>query len=77
MSPILGITILLAAALLGGIIALRLKQPVVLGYLIVGAVAGPYALGIFKDQAVIETAATIGVALLMFTLGPGIIFWAA
>ena len=69
MSPILGITVLLAAALVGGIIALRLKQPVVLGYLIVGVIAGPYALGIFKDTAIIETAATIGVALLMFTLG--------
>jgi CPA2 family monovalent cation:H+ antiporter-2 len=69
LSPIMGITILLAAALIGGIIALRLKQPVVLGYLIVGVIAGPYALGIFKDQAIIETAATIGVALLMFTLG--------
>jgi monovalent cation:H+ antiporter-2, CPA2 family len=69
LNPILGITILLSAALIGGIIALRLRQPVVLGYLIVGAVAGPHALGIFKDLDVIETAATIGVALLMFTLG--------
>ena len=69
MSPIIGITILLAAALVGGIIAMRLKQPVVLGYLIVGVVAGPHALGLLKDQTVVQTAATIGVALLMFTLG--------
>jgi monovalent cation:H+ antiporter-2, CPA2 family len=68
-NPILGITILLAAALVGGIIALRLKQPVVLGYLVVGVIAGPYALGILKDTDIIQTAATIGVALLMFTLG--------
>jgi monovalent cation:H+ antiporter-2, CPA2 family len=69
LNPLLGITVLLAAALVGGILAIRLKQPVVLGYLIVGVVAGPYALGIIKDTSVIETAATIGVALLMFTLG--------
>jgi CPA2 family monovalent cation:H+ antiporter-2 len=69
LDPIIGITILLAAALVGGIIALRLKQPVILGYLIIGVVAGPHALGLLNDVAVIETAATIGVALLMFSLG--------
>lgn len=69
MDPIIGITILLAAALVGGLIAVRLKQPIIVGYLVVGVVAGPYALGIFTDTEMIETAATIGVSLLMFTLG--------
>ncbi len=69
MDPIIGITILLAAALVGGIIALRLKQPVILGYLIVGVIAGPHALGLLSNVAVVESAATIGVALLMFSLG--------
>jgi len=63
------IAILLAAALLGGMIAHRLRQPLVLGYLVVGMVVGPHALGVVEDVALVETAATIGVALLMFTLG--------
>lgn len=62
-------TILLAAALVGGMIAHRLRQPVILGYLIVGAVLGPYGLGLIRDSSVVEAAAAIGVALLMFTLG--------
>jgi monovalent cation:H+ antiporter-2, CPA2 family len=69
LDPIIGITILLAAALVGGVIALRLKQPVILGYLIVGVITGPHALGLFKNLTVIQSAAAIGVALLMFTLG--------
>ncbi|MBI2288311.1 MAG: cation:proton antiporter [Chloroflexi bacterium] len=69
MSPVISIAILLAAALVGGMIAHRLKQPVILGYLIVGVAVGPHALGLVGDLALIEAAATIGVALLMFTLG--------
>lgn len=47
----------------------RLRQPVILGYLAIGVVMGPHALGVITDLAVVEAAATIGVALLMFTLG--------
>lgn len=67
--PVISFAILLGAALVGGMIAHRLRQPVILGYLLVGVVAGPHALGLVKDLALIEAAATIGVALLMFTLG--------
>jgi len=62
-------TILLGAALVGGMIAHRLRQPVILGYLIVGVAIGPHAFGLVDDLALIEAAATIGVALLMLTLG--------
>ena len=67
--PVISIAILLAAALVGGMIAHRLRQPVILGYLVVGVVVGPYALGLVSDLVLIEAAATMGVALLMFTLG--------
>ena len=67
--PVVGITILLAAALVGGMIAHRLRQPVILGYLAIGVAVGPHALGVVDDVALIEATATIGVALLMFTLG--------
>ena len=66
---VINFTILLGAALVGGMIAHRLRQPVILGYLIVGAVVGPHALGLVDDLVLIEAAATIGVALLMLTLG--------
>jgi len=69
LDPVISIAILLAAALVGGMIAHRLRQPVILGYLVVGIAVGPYALGLVSDLVLIEAAATMGVALLMFTLG--------
>jgi CPA2 family monovalent cation:H+ antiporter-2 len=67
--PVVAIAVLLAAALVGGMIAHRLKQPIILGYLVIGIAVGPHALGLVEDLEIIKTAATIGVALLMFTLG--------
>lgn len=61
--------ILLVAALVGGMIAHRLRQPVILGYLIIGAAVGPYALKLVNDLTIVQVSATIGVALLMLTLG--------
>jgi len=66
---VINVTILLGAALVGGMIAHRLRQPVILGYLIVGVVVGPHALGLVDDVVLVEAAATAGVALLMLTLG--------
>jgi len=68
-SAIASLAILLMAALVGGMIAHRLRQPIILGYLLIGAAIGPHALGWVSDQALVESVATIGVALLMFTLG--------
>ncbi|MBM3118866.1 MAG: sodium:proton exchanger [Chloroflexi bacterium] len=67
--PIVNIAIVLAAALIGGMIAHRLRQPVILGYLVVGVAVGPYGFGVVSDIELIEALATIGVALLMFTVG--------
>jgi len=67
--PVVNITIVLVAALVGGLIAHRLGQPVILGYIVVGIAIGPYGLGVVKDLLLIEDLATIGVVLLMFTVG--------
>ncbi|MFC1909209.1 cation:proton antiporter [Chloroflexota bacterium] len=69
LDPVVTIAILLAAALVGGMIAHRLRQPIILGYLVIGVAVGPHALGLIGDLELVEAAATIGVALLMFTLG--------
>ncbi len=68
-NPVVSLAILLVAALIGGMMAHRLRQPIILGYLVIGAAIGPHALGWVSDQGLVETMATIGVALLMFTLG--------
>ncbi|MBI2934502.1 MAG: cation:proton antiporter [Chloroflexi bacterium] len=66
---VVNFTVLLGAALVGGMIAHRLRQPIILGYLIVGIAIGPHMAGLVNDVALIEASAIIGVALLMLTLG--------
>lgn len=59
----------LGAASVGGYLANRLKQPVLLGYLLSGIVVGPAGLGLVKGEGSIQSLAEIGVALLLFALG--------
>ena len=64
------IAIILVAGLVGGIIAQRLNQPLILGYIAAGIVLGPVTGGTFiSDPHDIELLAEIGVALLLFALG--------
>ena len=66
---ILDLAIAFGAALGGGLIARLLKQPALLGYLIAGIVIGPHVLGFIWSTEDIQILATIGVVLLLFTLG--------
>jgi CPA2 family monovalent cation:H+ antiporter-2 len=64
------LVIIVVAALCGGIVAQRLRQPLILGYILAGVVVGPHTGGItVSDVHVIERLAEIGVALLLFGLG--------
>jgi CPA2 family monovalent cation:H+ antiporter-2 len=64
------IAIIIVAALVGGLIAQHLKQPLVLGYILAGVIVGPYTGGItVTDVHNIELLSEIGVALLLFGLG--------
>ncbi len=64
------IVIIVVAALLGAIIAQKLRQPLILGYILAGIVVGPYTGGVtVGDIHEIELLAEIGVALLLFALG--------
>ena len=48
----------------------RLRQPVVLGYLLAGAIVGPHTpIPLFADAATVHTLSELGVILLMFALG--------
>lgn len=64
------IAIILVAALIGGLIAQRLGQPLLLGYIFAGVMVGPNTGGVtISDVHTIELLAEIGVALLLFALG--------
>ncbi len=66
---IIDITTVLGASALGGFIAYRLRQPVLLGYLVSGLVIGPFGLGLISQIEDIKALAEIGVAFLLFALG--------
>jgi CPA2 family monovalent cation:H+ antiporter-2 len=64
------IAIIIVAALLGGLIAQMLRQPLIIGYILAGVAVGPYTGGITVTEIHnIELLAEIGVALLLFALG--------
>ena len=68
------IAIIVVAGLGGALIAQRLKQPLILGYILAGVVVGPYTGGvtvgdIHEIELLAEIGAEIGVALLLFALG--------
>jgi Kef-type K+ transport system membrane component KefB len=68
-SELITLGVLFFFAILGGIIAKRVKQPTVLGLLLVGAVIGPNALGIVNNAHWIELIIEIGAVLLLFVVG--------
>lgn len=63
------LTIALVAALIGGVLATRLRLPLILGYLMSGVLIGPHGLQWIRDPAQIERLALVGVVFLMFALG--------
>ncbi len=56
-------------AFLSALVAVRLRQSVILGYLIAGVVIGPFTPGFVGDIGVVQQLADIGIILLMFSVG--------
>jgi CPA2 family monovalent cation:H+ antiporter-2 len=64
------LTIVLAVAAITTVLFQRLRQPVVLGYLIAGLIVGPHVpIPVVADPATVQTLSELGVILLMFSLG--------
>jgi CPA2 family monovalent cation:H+ antiporter-2 len=63
------LVVALAATLLGGAVAHRLGQPVLVGYIIAGILIGPNTPGLVANRDNVELLANLGVAFLMFTIG--------
>jgi len=56
-------------SIIGGVLAVRFKQPSILGVLIAGSIVGPNALGLIEHESLIEIAIEIGAILLLFLVG--------
>lgn len=71
LSFIQDLAVIMMVAGLVTIIFHRLKQPVVLGYILAGLIIGPHTppYPLIQDHASIETLAELGIVFLMFSLG--------
>jgi CPA2 family monovalent cation:H+ antiporter-2 len=63
------IAVSLAFAFVGGLLAVRLRLPPLVGYLLAGIVVGPFTPGFVADAHLAPQLAEIGVILLMFGVG--------
>jgi Kef-type K+ transport system membrane component KefB/Trk K+ transport system NAD-binding subunit len=64
----IGTSIIVAALL--AVVAQRLGQPLIIGYIVAGALLGPHVgLGLVHDEESIELIAEIGLVLLLFLIG--------
>lgn len=67
--PFYELTALLVLAAVAGFVGLLLRQPMIVSFIAVGALAGPSALGIVQSQENINLLAELGVAILLFLVG--------
>ncbi|MDG5762105.1 cation:proton antiporter [Natronococcus sp. A-GB1] len=63
------VAIILVAAALVGVLAVRLGQPTIIGYILTGVVIGPVGLGLVEPSIITDTMAELGLAFLLFLLG--------
>lgn len=68
-SLLINLVFVLAVALGGAVVAARLRQSVVVGYILGGLIISPYTPGFDGDMSTVTALADLGVVLLMFTVG--------
>src|SRR3954465_1788219 len=59
----------LAVAFVGAVVAVRLHQSPLLGYIVGGIIIGPHTPGFVADQATVAALAEIGIVFLLFAVG--------
>ena len=52
-----------------GVLAIFTRQPIVVAYIVAGALLGPHGFGVMKDPKFLHSAGHIGVSLLLFLAG--------
>jgi Kef-type K+ transport system membrane component KefB len=67
--PFAELALLLVIAAVAGAIAVRLRQPVLIAYIVVGIAVGPAGLEIVHSHDQIDVLAQVGIAVLLFVVG--------
>jgi monovalent cation:H+ antiporter-2, CPA2 family len=63
------IALLLVGTVVSGLLLAALRQPPLVGYIIAGAIFGPWGLSLITDRTIIDTFAALGVLVLLFVVG--------
>ena len=63
------VALILVAAAVIGVLAVRLGQPTIIGYILTGVVIGPVGIGLVEPSIITEAMAELGLAFLLFLLG--------
>jgi CPA2 family monovalent cation:H+ antiporter-2 len=63
------VAVALGLALVAGLVAVKLRLPAIVGYLLAGVLIGPFTPGYVADSSIADQLAEIGVMLLMFGVG--------
>src|SRR3989338_8861884 len=66
----IGAIIVIASGL--AMVAHRLRQPLIIAYILAGVVVGPSLFGIVRSSEMFDALSQIGVAFLLFTIGLGL-----
>ena len=68
--PTIGLISIMAIIIMAvGLLLKKLKQPYIIGYILIGAVLGKYGLGYIADNVIIDRLGEIGIILLLFFVG--------
>jgi len=69
LSPFAEFALLLMVSAVAGVVSVRLRQPVLIAYIVVGIVVGPAVLGLVTAHDHISLLAEVGVTVLLFVVG--------
>jgi predicted Kef-type K+ transport protein len=67
--PFITFAVVLALAAVGGLLAARLRQPVIIAFIGIGILVGPVGFGWVVGEGPIDLFAELGIALLLFLVG--------
>ncbi|CAN3127460.1 cation:proton antiporter [Mycobacterium sp. smrl_JER01] len=67
--PFATIALVLAIATAAGVVAVRLRQPLIVAFIVVGIAVGPVGAGWVSSDSTVELLARLGIAILLFLVG--------
>ena len=62
------LTVLLGGGMIGAWLMHKIKFPTMIGFILIGIIAGPFGLGVVNDTELINLLAEFGIIILLFVV---------